>query len=108
MRHGNSFKKLNRTASHRRALLRNMATSFLQTGKIETTVPKAKALRPVVEKIITKGKQDSLVNRRYVISYLQSKEVASKVFSENIEVILLIDFIRVLLWSNIPVKSPVS
>ena len=82
MRHGNSFKKLNRTPSHRRALLRNMATSFLASGKIETTVPKAKALRPVVEKIITKGKEDTLSNRRYVLAYLTSKEVVSKLFSE--------------------------
>lgn len=82
MRHGNSYKKLNRTASHRKAMLRNMATDFLRYGKLETTVPKAKALRPVVEKIITKGKEDTLANRRFVLGYIMCKEVVSKLFSE--------------------------
>lgn len=71
MKHRQSLKRLNRTAEHRRALLRNMATSLVLHGKIETTLPKAKALKRVADKLITLGKKDSLHARRQALAYLQ-------------------------------------
>lgn len=59
MRHQNQFRKLGRSSTHRKALLRNMATSLILTGQIETTLPKAKELRPVVEKLVTLGKKNT-------------------------------------------------
>ena len=70
MRHQKALKKLNRTASHRRALLRNLATSLVLHNRIETTLPKAKALKRVADKLITLGKVDNLHNRRLAMSYL--------------------------------------
>ena len=64
MRHGNGLRKLNRTSSHRQAMLRNMAVSLLRHEAIKTTLPKAKELRRVVEPLITLGKKPSLANRR--------------------------------------------
>ncbi len=81
MRHLNGYRKLGRESSHRRAMLRNMATSFLMHGKIKTTVPKAKELRSIVEKMITLGKRGNLHARRQVESYLFDHEAAKKVFS---------------------------
>jgi large subunit ribosomal protein L17 len=77
MRHGKTLRKLSRNASHRRALLRNLATSFIKHERFETTIQKAKELRPVVEKLITLGKNDTLVARRQAYSYLTSKGVGS-------------------------------
>ena len=71
MNHRQSLKKLNRTAEHRRALLRNMATSLVIHGKIETTLPKAKALQRVADQLITLGKKNSLHARRQAMTYLQ-------------------------------------
>jgi large subunit ribosomal protein L17 len=71
MNHRQSLKKLNRNAEHRRALLRNMATSLVLHGKIETTLPKAKALKRVADKLITLGKKDSLHARRQALAFLQ-------------------------------------
>jgi large subunit ribosomal protein L17 len=82
MRHGKKLKKINRIGSHRRALLRNMATSLLRHEKCETTVAKAKALRPVVEKLITIGKNDSLAARRKAYAYIFDKAVVHKLFAE--------------------------
>jgi len=82
MRHGKGLRNLSRTSSHRRALLRNMATSFLQAESFETTVPKAKELRPVVERLITLGKNDTLAARRQAYSYLLSKAAVAKLFTE--------------------------
>lgn len=70
MKHRKKLKKLNRTASHRRALLRNLATSLVLHNRIETTVPKAKALKRVADKLVTLGKEDTLHNRRQAMSYL--------------------------------------
>ncbi|HMX16830.1 MAG TPA: 50S ribosomal protein L17, partial [Rhodocyclaceae bacterium] len=64
MRHRNGLRKLNRTASHRQAMFRNMAVSLLRHEAIKTTLPKAKELRRVVEPLITLGKKPSLANRR--------------------------------------------
>jgi large subunit ribosomal protein L17 len=80
MRHQNANRKLSRNTSHRRALLRNMVTSFLEHGRLMTTLPKAKEIRPLAEKMITLGKRDSLHARRQVQSYLLKDAIAKKVF----------------------------
>jgi large subunit ribosomal protein L17 len=82
MRHGKTLRKLSRNATHRRALLRNLATSFIKHERFETTVQKAKELRPVVEKLITLGKNDTLDARRQAYSYLTSKAVVHKLFAD--------------------------
>jgi large subunit ribosomal protein L17 len=81
MRHGKGVNHLSRTASHRKALMNNMASSLILHKKIETTVAKAKALRPFVEKLITKSKEDNMHSRRVVFSYLQDKESTKELFS---------------------------
>jgi len=78
MRHGISGRKLNRTSSHRKAMFSNMAVSLLRYEQIKTTLPKAKEIRPIVEKLITLGKKGDLAAHRKAISVLQDKEVASK------------------------------
>ena len=80
MRHRNAGRKLSRNTSHRRALLRNLVTSFLEHGRLMTTLPKAKEVRPLAEKMITLGKRDSLHARRQVQSYLLKNSITSKVF----------------------------
>lgn len=82
MRHGKSYRKLGRTSDQRRALLRNLATSFLELGRIKTTVPKAKELRSVVEKLITRGRTDTLASRRLVGSYVFGEAANRRVFGE--------------------------
>ena len=82
MRHGNGLRKLNRTSSHRLAMLRNMSVSLLRHEAIKTTLPKAKELRRVVEPIITLGKKPSLANRRLAFDRLRDREVVVKVFDE--------------------------
>lgn len=81
MRHGKKFNHLGRTASHRAALLSNMASSLILHKRIQTTVAKAKELRKYVEPMITKSKTDSTNNRRVVFSYLQSKDAIKELFS---------------------------
>lgn len=85
MRHGKKFNHLGRTASHRRAMLSNMATSLILHKRISTTLAKAKELRKYVEPLITKAKEDTTHNRRIVFSYLQSKEAIKALFGEVIE-----------------------
>lgn len=80
MRHRNAGRKLSRNTSHRRALLRNLVTSFLEHGRLMTTLPKAKEIRPLAEKMITLGKRDNLHARRMVHSYLLKDATAKKVF----------------------------
>mgnify|MGYP000529390502 CR=1 FL=1 len=80
MRHGKKFNHLGRTASHRSALLANMACSLIEHKRINTTVAKAKALRVYVEPLLTKSKEDTTHNRRTVFSYLQSKEAVTELF----------------------------
>jgi large subunit ribosomal protein L17 len=82
MRHGKGLRQLSRTASHRRALLRNMATSFIRYEHFETTIQKAKELRPIVERLITLGKDDNLAARRQAYSYLMDKAVVHKLFAD--------------------------
>ena len=82
MRHGHGLRKLNRTTSHRLAMLRNMANSLLRHEKITTTLPKAKELRRVVEPMITLGKKPSLANRRLAFNRLRDREIVSKLFAD--------------------------
>ena len=81
MRHRLSGRQLNRNASHRKAMFRNMAASLVEHELIKTTLPKAKELRRVAEPLITLAKQDSVANRRLAFSRLQSKEAVGKLFS---------------------------
>ena len=80
MRHRVSFRKLSRTHEHRRALLRNLVTSLIMEERIETTVTKAKAMRPHVEKMITLGKRGDLSARRLAGSYLMTGDALSRLF----------------------------
>ena len=86
MKHRIKQRKLNRTTSHRKAMLANMAASLIKHEQIKTTLPKAKELRPYVEKLITKGKQaasnpeKALSNRRQVIAKMRDKTQAAKIF----------------------------
>src|SRR6266496_2449647 len=80
MRHKVAGFKLGRTTSHRRALLRNMVTSLIIEERIETTVPKAKALRPSIEKMITLGKKGDLAARRRAAAYVMTDEALTKLF----------------------------
>jgi len=82
MRHGNGLRKLNRTSSHRLAMLRNMSNSLLQHELIKTTLPKAKELRRVVEPLITLGKKDNLANRRLAFNRLRDRDMVTKLFTE--------------------------
>lgn len=81
MRHLGGYRKLGRKSAHRRALLRNMATSLVLHERINTTLPKAKELRGVVEKMISLGKRGDLHARRQAASYFFDDEAVSKVFS---------------------------
>lgn len=81
MRHGNAVNHLGRTAPHRKAMMSNMASSLILHKKITTTVAKAKALRPFVEKLITKSKNDNVHSRRVVFSYLQNKYSVKELFT---------------------------
>jgi large subunit ribosomal protein L17 len=82
MRHRNGLRKLNRTSSHRLAMLRNMTVSLLRHEAIKTTLPKAKELRRVVEPMITLGKSPSLANRRLAFDRLRDREIVGKIFDE--------------------------
>lgn len=81
MRHLNSYSKLGRRSDHRRALLRNLATAFFNHGRIKTSIVKAKALRPIVEKMITLAKRGDLHARRQVAAYLFEENATKIVFS---------------------------
>ena len=82
MRHNKKFNHLGRTASHRNAMLSNMACSLIKHKRITTTVAKAKALKKFVEPLITKSKEDTTNSRRVVFSYLQDKYVVTELFKE--------------------------
>ena len=82
MRHRLGLRKLNRTSSHRLAMLRNMTNSLLRHETITTTLPKAKELRRVAEPIITLGKKPSLANRRMAFNRLRDREMVGKLFDE--------------------------
>ena len=80
MRHGNTNRKLNRTASHRKAMFANMSAALIKHEQIETTLPKAKELRPIVEKLITLGKRGDLHARRQAIAQIRSVPMVKKLF----------------------------
>ena len=82
MRHRNGLRKLNRTSSHRLAMLRNMTVSLLRHEAIKTTLPKAKELRRVVEPMITLGKNPTLANKRLAFDRLRDREIVVKLFGE--------------------------
>lgn len=82
MRHGHGLRKLNRTSSHRLAMLRNMMNSLLTHEVIKTTVPKAKELRRVVEPMITLAKEPTLANKRLAFDRLRDRDVVVKLFNE--------------------------
>ncbi len=82
MRHGKSGSKLGRTSSHRKAMLRNMVTSFLKYEKIKTTDVKAKELKKVAEKMITLGKRGDLHARRQALAFVRDPDVVGKLFSD--------------------------
>ena len=82
MRHRNGLRKLNRTSSHRLAMLRNMTVSLLKHEAIKTTLPKAKELRRVVEPMITLGKNPTLANKRLAFDRLRDRDIVVKLFAE--------------------------
>ena len=82
MRHRKKTVKLQRTASHRRSLLANLACSLIEHGRIRTTLAKAKALRPVAEKMITLAKRGDLHARRQALAFLRQKDAVKKLFGE--------------------------
>jgi large subunit ribosomal protein L17 len=82
MRHRRNTTKLKRTAAHRRSLLANLACSLIEHGSIRTTLAKAKALRPVAEKMIGLGKRGDLHARRQAVAFLRQKDIAKKLFEE--------------------------
>jgi large subunit ribosomal protein L17 len=80
MRHANAHRKLNRTPEHRRAMFANMAAALIKHEQITTTLPKAKDLRPIVEKLVTLGKQGSLHARRQAIAEIRDVAMVKKLF----------------------------
>ena len=80
MRHKLAHRKLNRTASHRKAMFANMASSLIEHEQIVTTLPKAKELRPIVEKLVTLAKRGDLNSRRLAIARTRNKEMSKKLF----------------------------
>ena len=82
MRHGHGLRKLNRTSSHRLAMLRNMSNSLLRHELIKTTLPKAKELRRVVEPLITLAKEPTVANRRLAFNRLRDREMVTKLFAD--------------------------
>ena len=82
MRHKHGYRKLSRTSSHRKALLKNMAIAIIEREKIETTVPKAKELKRYIEKLVTSARNPEVNTHRYVFAALQSKEATKKLINE--------------------------
>lgn len=82
MRHGMAYRKLGRTSSHRKAMLRNQIASMLQSERIITTLVKAKEVRPLVEKMVTLGKEDSVHNRRIAARDLNDAAIVQKLFND--------------------------
>lgn len=85
MRHRKAGRKLNRTPSHRKALFMNMSQALIKHEQIITTLPKAKELRPIAERLITLGKKGGLANRRLAIARLGNKQLVDKLFTELAE-----------------------
>ena len=85
MRHGHGLRKLNRTSSHRLAMLRNMTNSLLRHEAIKTTLPKAKELRRVVEPLITLGREPTVANKRLAFNRLRDRDIVVKLFDRHLE-----------------------
>ena len=83
MKHRIKGKKLNRTSSHRKALFKNMAQAIIKHEQIITTLPKAKTMKPIIDKLITLGKKGSLHARRKAFSQLRDNDMVSKLFGDN-------------------------
>jgi large subunit ribosomal protein L17 len=81
MRHGNAHRKLNKTTSHRKAMMANMASSLIRHEQITTTLPKAKELKPFFERLVTLAKKGDLAARRLAISRIRDKDAVGKLFS---------------------------
>lgn len=81
MRHGNAHRKFNRSTGHRRALFMNMANALIKHEQITTTLPKAKEIRPIVEKLVTKARKNTLAVRRQLIAILQDQAMVEKLIS---------------------------
>ena len=81
MRHGLAGKKLNRTSAHRKALFANLACALIKHEQVTTTLPKAKALRPFVEKLVTLGKRNNLPARRRAVAILRDRKMVEKLFA---------------------------
>lgn len=82
MRHNKRNKKLGRTSSHRRAMMRNQIASLIEHGRIKTTLAKAKALRPVAEKLVTQGRRDTVAARRLVRKWVADRGLVGKLFDD--------------------------
>ena len=82
MRHGIGYRKLNKTSEHRKAMFKNMLNSLIKYEQIITTLPKAKELKPQIDKVITIGKKNILSNKKRLFSKLQNKRSVTKVFDE--------------------------
>ena len=82
MRHQRRGKKLGRDSAHRKALYANLTGALIEHGRIKTTVTKAKAVRPIAERMITLGRRDDLAARRQALAYLRSRDVVHKLFAE--------------------------
>lgn len=82
MRHLHGYRKLGRTSSHRKALLKNMAIALIESEKIETTLPKAKELKSYIEKLVTKSRVSDFNTHRYIFAELQHKEATKKLIGE--------------------------
>ena len=82
MRHGLGYRKLNKTGEHRKALFKNMLNSLIKYEQIITTLPKAKELKPQIDKVITIGKKNVLSSKKRLFSKLQDKKSVTKVFEE--------------------------
>ena len=80
MRHKIGYRKLNRTSEHRKALFKNMLNSLIKYEQITTTLPKAKELKPKIDKVITLGKKNNLQSKKYLFAELQSKDSVNKIF----------------------------
>ena len=82
MRHGKKGRKLGRTSAHRMALFRNQVSSLMEHGRIVTTLPKAKELRRIAERVVTRGKQDTVHARRWVRRWIADRDLVKKVFDD--------------------------
>lgn len=82
MRHNHGYRKLGRTSEHRHALFRNQISSLVEHGRITTTLAKAKELRPLAERVITKGKRDDVASRREVRKWIPNRKLVKKLFEE--------------------------